>query len=402
MSDRWIQDTFRFIVSRMLVTIAFQMLTVAVGWQIYGLTHSAMQLGYVGLVQFLPMVLLTLPAGHVADRYNRKWVSGVCIAVGAVLCLVLVFHALSGSAVLWPIYFVLMGAAVTRAFFGASNQALLPQIVPPEHFGRAVAWHTSGFQVALIAGPSVGGALYGWFGAPQYVYAVASGLLALSVVLLALVRAGHQPRETSPVSWESLLAGVKYVWRKKPIIGTISLDLFAVLFGGSVALLPMFAADILHIGPGGMGVLRSAPGLGAALTAVYLGWRPIGRHAGRWMFIAVAIFGLTQVGFGLSRDFLLSFVLLFVSGAADVVSVVIRQTLVQLETPPAMRGRVSAVNLIFISASNELGEFESGFTAQYMGLVPAVVFGGVGTICIALLWARLFPSLRRLDELKPG
>jgi MFS family permease len=401
-TDRWIRDVVRFIVSRMCITIAFQMQTVAVGWQIYALTKSPMQLGYVGLVQFLPMILLSLPAGQVADRFSRKWVSGVCVAGACLLSLSLALHARSGAPSLWPIYVALAGAAVARAFFGASNQALLAQIVPAEHFGRAVAWHTSAFQVSLIAGPSLGGALYGWVKEAQYVYFIASLLLALSVLLLTTVKAGEQTRERSPLSWESLLAGVRFVWQRKPIIGSISLDLFAVLLGGSVALLPMFAADVLKVGPEGMGILRSAPGLGAAFTALYLGWRPIRKRAGLYMFAAVVIFGITQIGFGLSRNFLLSFAFLLVSGAADVVSVVIRQTLVQLETPSAMRGRVSAVNLIFISASNELGEFESGLTAHWMGLVPAVVLGGVGTIVIALLWARLFPGLRRLDALRPS
>ncbi len=401
-TDRWIRDASVFIVSRMFVTIAFQMQTVAVGWQIYELTKSAMQLGYVGLVQFLPIILLSLPAGQVADRYNRKWVSGICIAGGALLTWWLAWHAQSGSFKVWPIYVAMTGAAVARAFFGAANQALLAQIVPPAQFGRVVAWHTSAFQVSLIAGPSLGGFLYGWLGDAEHVYWIAGTMLAISVLMLSTVQAGVQIREKSPVSVDSLLAGVKYVWRKKPIIGTISLDLFAVLLGGSVALLPIFAADVLHIGPAGMGALRSAPGVGAALTALYLGWKPIRRRAGPLMFASVAIFGLTQIGFGLSTNFLLSFVLLFISGAADVVSVVIRQTLVQLETPSEMRGRVSAVNLIFISASNELGEFESGVAAHWLGLVPSVVIGGIGTIVVAGVWARLFPSLRNLDELKPG
>lgn len=399
-SDPWFPSALRFILSRMLVTIAFQMLNVAVGWQIYALTRSPLQLGYVGLVQFLPMILLALPAGQVADRFSRKKVSGLCLLGASGLSLWLTLHAASGSTTVWPVYVVLTGAAVARAFFGAANQALLAQIVPPERFAQVVAWHTSAFQLSLILGPSLGGLLYGWMKQAQYVYGASTLLVLGGVVLLASVRAGHQVRETRPLSWESLLAGARYVWRQKPILGSLSLDLFAVLLGGSVALLPMVAADVLHVGPEGLGILRSAPGVGAALTAVYLGWRPIRRRAGLLMFWAVAVFGLCQVGFGLSHSFLFSFVMLFVSGAADVVSVVVRQTLVQLETPSEMRGRVSAVNLIFISASNELGEFESGLTAHWMGLVPAIVFGGIGTIAVAALWSRLFPELRALGDLR--
>jgi len=300
-----------------------------------------------------------------------------------------------------PIFAVLLLVGITRAFSGPASQALVPQLVPEEHFGNAVAWAASIFQASTVLGPAVGGLIYGWSHGAHSVYGASACVYVASFafVLMMHVRTGRM--EKKDVSIETLLAGFRYVWEEKIILGSISLDLFAVLLGGAVALLPVYAQDILHVGPRGLGVLRSMPAAGAALMAVLLAHRPLQRRSGAVMFVAVAIFGVSTIVFGLSHSLTISLIALFVVGASDMISVVVRSTLVQIATPPEKRGRVSAVNLLFIGASNELGQFESGITAQWMGAVPAVVFGGIGTLVVVGLWSRLFPELRNLDRLIP-
>jgi MFS family permease len=377
------------------------MQSVAVGWQVFEITHRPLDLGYVGLVQFLPGVLLSIPAGHAADRFDRRGVLLTCYVSYAVCSLLLFLQARIGSSSVLPIFAVLLLVGVTRAFSGPASQALVPQLVPAEHFGNAVAWAASIFQASTVLGPALGGLIYGWSHGAHSVYgaSVCVYVASFSFVLMMHVRTGRM--EKKDVSIETLLAGFKYVWREKIILGSISLDLFAVLLGGAVALLPMYAQDILHVGPRGLGVLRSMPAAGAALMAVLLAHRPLRRRSGAVMFIAVTIFGISTIIFGLSHSVAISLIALFVVGASDMISVVVRSTLVQIATPPSMRGRVSAVNLLFIGASNELGQFESGITAQWMGAVPAVVFGGIGTLVVVGLWSRFFPQLRNLDRLIP-
>jgi MFS family permease len=377
------------------------MQSVAVGWQVFQITHRPIDLGYVGLVQFLPGVLLSIPAGHAADRFDRRAVLLTC-NISYALCSVLLFvQARARAASVLPIFAVLLLVGVTRAFSGPASQALLPQLVPQEHFGNAVAWGASIFQVATVLGPALGGLIYGWAHGAHSVYATAACIYSAAFLFMLMMHVRTGRMETKAVSLETLLAGFRYVWQEKIILGSISLDLFAVLLGGAVALLPVYAQDILHIGPRGLGLLRSMPAAGAALMAVLLAYRPLRRRAGVVMFVAISIFGAFTIVFGLSRSVILSLVALFVIGASDMISVVIRSTLVQIATPPAMRGRVSAVNLLFIGASNEFGQFESGITAQWLGAVPAVVLGGVGTLVVLAVWLRLFPQLRNMDRLLP-
>ena len=377
------------------------MQSVAVGWQVFQITHRPLDLGYVGLVQFLPGILLSLPAGHTADRFDRRTVLLTCNISYALCSLLLFLQARAGTHSVLPIFAVLLLIGITRAFSGPVSQALVPQVVPQEHFGNAVAWGASIFQVASVLGPALGGLIYGWAHGASSVYATAMCMysLAFCVILMMHVRTGRM--ETKDVSLDTVLAGFRYVWQEKIILGSISLDLFAVLLGGAVALLPVFAQDILHIGPRGLGVLRSMPAAGAALMAVWLAYRPLRRRAGVTMFIAIVIFGIATIIFGVSRSVIVSLIALFVIGASDMISVVIRSTLVQIATPPAMRGRVSAVNLLFIGASNEFGQFESGITGQWFGAVPAVVLGGVGTLFVVGVWSLIFPQLRQMDRLLP-
>ena len=377
------------------------MQSVAVGWQVFEITHRPVDLGYVGLVQFLPGVLLSIPAGHTADRFDRRRVLITCYVCYAICSILLFLQARIHAASVLPIFAVLLLIGITRAFSGPASQSLVPQLVPEEHFGNAVAWGASIFQIATVLGPALGGLIYGWAHGAHSVYGTAAALYAAGFIFLLMMHVRTGRMEKRDVSVETLLAGFLYVWQEKMILGSISLDLFAVLLGGAVALLPVYAQDILHIGPRGLGVLRSMPAAGAAVMAVLLAYRPLRRRSGAVMFIAVSIFGVATIMFGLSHSVAVSLVALFVVGASDMISVVVRSTLVQIATPPAMRGRVSAVNLLFIGASNELGQFESGITAQWMGAVPAVVFGGVGTLVVVALWARLFPQLRKMDRLIP-
>ncbi len=390
----------RFLVARFVGSFAVQMQTVAVGVQIYDLTHDPLDLGLIGLSQFLPFLLLVLFAGQMADRFNRKRivVVGYALLLGCSLGLAALTYAGLKSA--WPVFAIMIVFGSARAAMGPASQALMPNLVPVALFGNAVGINSGMWQVATIAGPALGGAVYAHAG-PLAVYAAVAALLAVAVGATAAMRAPPQAPPAEPANWHTLAEGLRFVWRRHIVLGAISLDLFAVLFGGATALLPAYAADVLHIGVEGLGWLRAAPGLGAAVMAVALAVWPISRGGGRAMFAGVAVFGVATVVFGLSRSFALSMVALAALGAADMISVFVRHLLVQLETPDAMRGRVGAVSWMFIGASNELGEFESGVTAAWWGVVPAIVVGGLATLAVAFAWSRWFPELRKLDRF-PG
>jgi MFS family permease len=382
--------------ARVAAGVAFQMQAVAVGWKIYELTHSTFQLGMVGLVQFAPIVLFTLVAGHVADRYSRRAVYGIALGVqGAAACVLAL-----GSWGHWlgvpGIFATVAVISSARAFQGPATQALLPTLVPTPLVPKAIAWSTGAFQTASIVGPSLGGLLYG-FGA-AVPFAVSGALALLGAGLIPLMGRERSTRVRDPATLESLFSGVNYIRGHPVILGSISLDLFAVLLGGATALLPVYARDILSVGVWGLGALRSAPAVGSLAMSVLLARRPPQRRVGRRMFAAVIAFGVATIVFGLSRSFWLSLAALAILGAVDTVSVVIRSSLVQIETPDAMRGRVGAVNSLFIGTSNQLGEFESGVTASMFGTVAATVLGGVGTLVVAGLWMRLFPSLLNFDR----
>jgi len=377
------------------------MISVAVGWQIYGLTHRPLDLGLVGLAQFAPAVLLFLLAGHTADRYPRQRILRFCYAAFSLCAMALLALTLRGLSSVWPIYAVLLGNGMVRAFNGPTGQAFMPQLVAPEHFPNAVTWSSSFFQVAMIFGPMAGGLIYGFADSPIPVYACALAAYLVAFALVSMIRLVLPARPRPPASLRIVLEGLRYIHRNKIILGSISLDLFAVLLGGAVALLPVYASEILKTGAIGLGILRAAPGAGAVLMAISLAHFPIRRRAGLSMLYCVFGFGVFTIVFGLSHDLALSLIALVLTGCLDMVSVVIRSTLVQLATPDEMRGRVSAVSVLFISASNEIGQFESGIAAQWFGTVPAVVLGGVGTVAIVLLWAWLFPALRRADQLVP-
>ena len=386
----------RFLSARLATSVAVQMQTVAVGWQVYEITRDPLDLGLIGLSQFLPFVVLVLPAGHFADRHVRQKLLSACYALELLCALLLLAFSLSGLAVVWPVFAVMVLFGIARAFAMPTGQALLPNVVPPALFSRAVAVNSTTWQLSTIVGPAIGGIVY-LLGAPV-VYGTVAALLTLAVILMLGVRAPAPRRSSESVSFDSLLEGLRFVFRRRIILGAISLDLFAVLFGGATALLPAYASDILHVGPDGLGLLRAAPGIGAAAIALLLAWTPLTRRVGPAMLGGVALFGLATVVFGLSDTFLVSLAALSILGAADMVSVYIRHLLVQLETPDEIRGRVSAVSAVFIGASNELGEFESGVTAAWWGLRPAVVVGGVASVAIAGLWTRWFPELRGMDR----
>ena len=372
------------------------MQSVAIGWQVYDLTHRALDLGYVGLAQFAPAAGFALVTGHVADRFDRRRIVLVCYLAIALLSLTLCL--MPRDAGVLPIYGVLVLLGTARAFNAPAGQALTPHLVPLADFPNAVAWASSIWQIATILGPALGGIVYA-AASGRVVYGIAAALsFSAATLTFALhVRTGRM--EHSAPSLATLFAGVRYVFEKKIILGAISLDLFAVLLGGAVALLPVFARDILHAGPWALGFLRSAPAVGAAVMAVILASYPLKKNAGAIMLACVAVFGVATIAFGLSRSFAVSLVALAIVGASDMVSVVVRLTLVQLSTPPAMRGRVGAVNSVFIGASNELGEFESGVSAAWLGPVASVVVGGIGTLVVVALWALLFPALRKVDRL---
>jgi MFS family permease len=373
------------------------MLMVAVGWEMYSLTDSAWDLGLVGLFQFLPALLLTLPAGHLADRTSRRLIF-ILTSIGLAMVAALLAFA---SFEHWTSRALLLGASVLlgtiRAFQSPAQQSLMPELVPLPLLSRATAFSSAGTQAAVIVGPALGGAIY--FAGAAAVYGSSSVVFALAAALLLGVKHQRTVHPAEPKTWKTVFAGVLFIWHHKVVLGAVSLDLFAVLLGGAVALLPIFAKDILHVGPLGLGVLRAAPAVGALLMSVVLTRWPLERKVGKVLLYAVAVYGLCMLVFGLSTSFLISLLALMVSGMADMVSVVIRMSLVALETPDAMRGRVSAVNSIFIGASNQLGEFESGATAAWLGPVGAVVLGGVGTLLVVASWLKLFPSLAQRDAL---
>jgi MFS family permease len=392
-------DFVLFQIARFLIVAAVEMQAVAVGWQVYDITKRALDLGLVGLAQFLPGILLFLVSGHASDRFERRKVLGACYAGYALCSGLLLLLAMRRTHAVLPIYLVLILLGVVRSFNGTASRSILPQLVPEEHFANAVAWNATTFQAATILGPALGGILYALFRGPSAVYGLA--LLTAFGALLSMFRIKTRPqtRRREPVSMKTVLAGLYFIWREKLILGAISLDLFAVLLGGAVALLPVYAREILHTGPWGLGLLRTAPGVGAAFMAVALAHRPLRGRAGPMLLWSVAGFGICTIIFGVSTSLVLSLVSLVLLGAADMISVIIRATLVQLRTPDEMRGRVMAVDMVFIGTSNELGQFESGLTAQWFGTVPAVVLGGVGTLAIIALWTWIFPDLRKLGAL---
>lgn len=388
----------RYWVARLCASLAIQMQAVAVGWQVYDLTRQPLNLGFVGLVQFLPAVALALVTGHVADRYDRRRVFALCTVVDALCALLLLALTAAGNTEVIPILVVLFIFGVARAFEFPAAVALMPNLVPAHHFVNAAAWSSSAWQTAAIVGPAAGGLLYA-FG-PRVVYTVCMLLLLGAACFVLVIQTERAPTERKEMTWASLVAGITFIRTHPVVLGAVSLDLFAVLLGGATALLPIYARDILHVGPEGLGLLRSAPALGALVTAIALARRPITGYAGQTLLVTVGVFGLATIGFGLSRKLWLSVGMLVILGASDTVSVVIRRVLVLAATPDEMRGRVSAVESVFIVASNELGEFESGVTAAWFGTVPAVVLGGFGTLTVVALWTWLFPQLRRVDTLE--
>jgi MFS family permease len=384
--------------ARVMSSVAFQMMSVAIGWQIYSITHSAFALGLVGLSQFLPMFMLTLVVGHVADRYDRRTIAFVCQAIQGVAALTLCVATWRGMTSQGLIYLIAAIAGSARAFESPSMAALLPNLIPRAQLQYATAWSTSANQTAQILGPAMGGLLYG-LGALTVYGAVAVAFIGAAVALSS-IKIEQVVRMRTPLTFESLFSGIAFIRRKPVILGALSLDLFAVLLGGATALLPVFARDILHAGPWALGVLRAAPAVGALAGSIYLAHFPLRQRAGTALFGGVIAFGIATIVFGLSRNLYVSLVALAVLGASDVISVVVRMSLVQLQTPDDMRGRVGAINSLFIGTSNQLGEFESGMTAGLFGAVPAVLIGGVGTIAVALLWMRLFPGLRATRSLE--
>ena len=389
----------RFAIGRLCATLAWQMIAIGVGYQLWHLTGDPLDLGFVGLAQFLPFFLLILPAGQVADRLDRRSIMVAAYVLELVAAVMLLAFTLTHSRAVWMVFLAVALVGIARSFWMPASQAMTPNLVPAAAFPGALSVNAMLFQVGVIAGPSLGGLLV--IAGVEWAYAVAAGLLVVATILMASV--GQVRARMAAVDWRlrDVLDGLRFVWRKPPLFGAISLDLFAVLLGGATALLPIFATEVLQVGPAGFGALRAAPGVGAAIMAVWLGLRPVERYAGNWMFGGVALFGVATLVFALSTNFVLSMVALVFLGAGDMVSVFVRQLLVQLETPDSIRGRVSAVSSMFIGASNELGEFESGVTASWWGVVPAVVVGGCGTLLVVVAYRRLFPQLAHLDRFPP-
>jgi MFS family permease len=388
-----------FQIARFLIVAAVEMQAVAVGWQVYEITKRPLDLGYVGLAQFLPAILLFPISGHASDRFERRNVLSACYAGYAVCFALLIALARRSVPSITAIYFVLVMIGVVRSFNSTASRAILPQLVPTEHFPNAVAWNASIFQAATILGPAFGGFLYAVVKGPSVVYVVAMLTAIGATVSSFRIKPEVKARSREPMSLKTVFAGLHYIWHKKLILGAISLDLFAVLLGGAVALLPVYAREILHTGPWGLGLLRAAPGVGAAIMAVLLAHSPLRRRSGTTLLWAVAAFGVFTIIFGLSHSLIVSLIALLLLGASDMISVIIRATLTQLATPDEMRGRVTAVDMIFIGTSNEFGQFESGVTAQWFGTVPAVVLGGIGTLVVIIVWAWMFPELRQAGEL---
>jgi len=395
-----------FQLARFSIVFATEMQAVAVGWQVYEITKRPLDLGLVGLAQFLPTFLLFLLSGHAADSFNRRKLMIVCDFGFAICFSLLLAITLRGQVSIAAIYFVLVMLGITRAFNGPVTRALFPQLVPPEHFASSVAWASTFWQAATILGPVFGGLIYAFFerafghsAGPVAVYSAALLAATVAIVLTLRIPAQEKPRARPSRELADVFEGFRYIWREKLVLGAISLDLFAVLLGGAVALLPVFAREILETGPWGLGILRGAPGVGAAVMAIAIAHNPLKKNAGATMLWCVAGFGLFTVLFGISRNLVLSMAALLLVGATDMVSVIVRATLIQMQTPDEMRGRVNAVDMIFIGASNELGQFESGLTAHWFGTVPAVILGGIGAIVVTGLWAWMFPELRKVNQL---
>ena len=386
-----------FFLSRFLAAFATQIISVSVGWQMYDITGNALYLGLIGLVQFLPSLMLILVTGTVADRYNRRAIVALCMLVASLCAGALLMLTVFGAFSPWPVFAILVVFGVERAFMGPAQQSLGPNLVPAQDLPNAVAWNSSSWQTASILGPVAGGLLYGL--GPLWAYGTAFAFMVLGSLFVILIPKPQARTAPRAVSFETILAGFRFILSEKVVLGAISLDLFAVLLGGAVALMPIFARDVLVLGPWGLGLLRAAPGIGAIVVAVWLASWPIRHHAGTIMFIGVALFGVATVIFGLSETAWISIAALMLLGAADMISVYVRETLLALWTPDEVRGRVNAVNMVFIGASNELGEFRAGTMAHAIGAVPAVVIGGVGTIAVAVAWAAMFPRLRRIDSL---
>jgi MFS family permease len=393
--------------ARLLVILGAEAQALAVAWQVYQITHSALDLGLTGLALYAPVILFMLAAGHVADRYDRRSIILTCYAMQALCTIALMRFALHANGRVWPIFAVLFCVGTGRAFSSPASSAFLPSLIPKHHFFNAVTWGAIVFQIANIAGPSVGGLLFTlpltgflirWNGA-AVVYAFSLITLLAFLVLVGMMRTRPVRVVRNAFNLETMLAGFKYVMRVKLLLGSISLDLFAVLLGGATALLPIFATVILHAGPRALGLLRAMPALGALMVSLVMTVRPVQRNAGKRMLFCVGIYGAATIIFGLSHTMWISLLALVIVGASDMVSVVIRASIMQLATPPGMRGRVSAVNGLFVGASNELGGYESGQTAQWWGAIPAVVVGGIGSLVVTLLAATLFPALRQADEL---
>jgi MFS family permease len=386
-------------VERFCVVAGLEMQSVAVGWQVYEITRRPLDLGLVGLAQFLPNVLLFLLAGHAADRFSRKNLLLICNLGFAACSAVLIEISHRGLHDVHPIFAVLVLLGTVRSFNAPAGRSLLPALVPAEFFPTAVAWNATTFQAATILGPAIGGLLYALFRGAAGVYATSVAACVIATTALARIHVQSAVRPREDVSLRTVLAGMHYIWTHRAILGSISLDLFAVLLGGSVALLPVYAREILHTGPWGLGLLRAAPGAGATIMAILLAYRPLRGRAGVLRLWCVAGFGVFTLVFGISRSLTLSLAALLLVGATDMVSIVVRSMLVQIATPDEVRGRVNAVDMIFVGASNELGEFESGLTAHWFTTVPAVGLGGAGTLLVVALWAWMFPELRQVDKL---
>lgn len=394
------RDLPLYLCARALSRTAVLVQSVSLGWQVYALTRSPLALGVVGLVEFVPMFLLALPAGELADRFDPRRIVALASLLEAISSALLLAFVLTQQKALWPLYAVILLYGTARGFSRPAAQSLLPYLVPPERLPTALAWGSSVGELALITGPALGGAAYAFGPALAYGSALLGSLASATGMLFLGGRRAARDRAALASRMRRVREGIQFVRSRPVVFGAISLDLFAVLLGGAVSLLPVYARDILHVGPAGLGLLRSAPALGAVVTALYLTRRPVERRVGRNMFGAVAIFGIGTIVFGLSRNFALSLAALAITGAADQISVYIRAALVQFATPDGMRGRVSAVSTLFISASNELGGFESGVTAALLGTVPAVVLGGVGTLAIVAVWMRAFPPLKTVDRMR--
>ncbi|HUR44325.1 MAG TPA: MFS transporter [Candidatus Saccharimonadales bacterium] len=387
-----------YLVGRSIASFGQQMLTVAIGWELYERTHSSLMLGMVGLIQMIPMIGLTLPAGHMADTWNRKHIILSMTLVSALASFGLTLTSIFQSHVAW-IYGCLFAAGAARTFMWPSSSAFLPQLVPREQFAKAVTWNTGSFHLSSVAGPAIGGAILGWTHNAAVIFGFNTAAVLVCFTLLSLIQYERISTPREPMTLSRLLAGFHFVFESKIILGIITLDLFAVLLGGATALLPVFAKDILNAGPRGLGLLQAALPAGSLLCAILLAHRPPLQKAGRTLLWAVTGFGLATIVFGISKSFWLSFAMLFVCGATDNISVVVRHTLVQLLTPDEKRGRVSAVNSLFIGTSNELGGFESGFVAQLAGPVASVVSGGLGTILVVVAVAWLWPEIRKYGRL---